>query len=124
MLELSPRYQIQRDARLAALDTSAARAYRAMDVGPTPGSGSPKPVIAYLYLPGNVLPLEHLVARPPQVLLSVGAEDSSDRMLRHPVLAGLLQAIAVRRYPERLLHCGGPTIIDAVGHLARIRRAL
>lgn len=72
----------------------------------------------------DVLPLEHLVARPPQVLLSVGAEDSSDRMLRHPVLARLRQAIAVRRYPERLLHCGGPTIIDAVGHLARIRRAL
>lgn len=72
----------------------------------------------------DVLPLEHLVARPPQVLLSVGAEDSSDRMLRHPVLAGLRQAIAVRRYPERLLHCGGATIIDAVAHLARIRRAL
>ena len=72
----------------------------------------------------DVLPLEHLIARPPQVLLSVGAEDSSDRMLRHPVLARLRQAIAVRRYPERLLHCGGPTIIDALGHLARIRRAL
>ena len=60
MLELSPRYQIQRDARLAALDTSAARAYKATDAGPTPGSGSPKSVIAYLYLPGNVLPLEQL----------------------------------------------------------------
>lgn len=72
----------------------------------------------------DVLPLEHLVARPPQVLLSVGADDSSDRMLRHPVLVGLRKAIAVRRYPERLLHCGGPTIIDAVSHLARIRRAL
>lgn len=72
----------------------------------------------------DVLPLEHLVARPPQVLLSVGAEDRSDRMLGHPVLAGLNQTTAVRRYPERLLHCGGPTIIDAVSHLATIRRAL
>jgi iron complex transport system substrate-binding protein len=72
----------------------------------------------------DVLPLEHLVARPPEVLLSVGTEDRSDRMLSHPVLAGLKQTIAVRRYPERLLHCGGPTIIDAVGHLATIRRAL
>jgi iron complex transport system substrate-binding protein len=45
-------------------------------------------------------------------------------MLGHPVLAGLKQQIAMRRYPERLLHCGGPTIIDAVGHLARIRHDL
>lgn len=72
----------------------------------------------------DVLPLEHLVARPPEVLLSVSAEDSSDRMLRHPVLAGLGKAIAVRPYPERLLHCGGPTIIDAVRHLAQVRRSL
>ncbi|MBL8687466.1 MAG: hypothetical protein JNL04_00110 [Rhodospirillaceae bacterium] len=62
MLELSPRYQIQRDARLAALDTSAARAYKAMDVDPTPGAGAARPVIAYLYQPGNVLPLEQLRA--------------------------------------------------------------
>lgn len=72
----------------------------------------------------DVLPLEHLVARPPRVLLSVGAQDHSDRMLSHPVLTGLMRQIAVRRYPERLLHCGGPTIIDAVGHLASIRRSL
>lgn len=72
----------------------------------------------------DVLPLEYMVAKPPRVLLSVGAHDRSDRMLGHPVLAGLKQQIAVRRYPERLLHCGGPTIIDAVGHLAQIRRTL
>ncbi|WP_017671495.1 helical backbone metal receptor [Blastomonas sp. AAP53] len=72
----------------------------------------------------DVLPLEHLVGRSPEVLLSVGADDHSDRMLRHPVLAGLTHRIAVRRYPERLLHCGGPTIIEAVGHLAQIRRTL
>lgn len=72
----------------------------------------------------DVLPLEHMVARPPQVLLSVGARDRSDRMLGHPVLAGLKRQVAVRRYPEKLLHCGGPTIIQAVGHLADIRRSL
>ncbi|ASR50688.1 ABC transporter substrate-binding protein [Blastomonas fulva] len=72
----------------------------------------------------DVLPLEYMVAKPPQVLLSVGAHDRSDRMLGHPVLASLKQQIAVRRYPEKLLHCGGPTIIDAVGHLAQIRRTL
>lgn len=62
MLELSPRYQIQRDARLGALDTSAARAYQAMDVDPTPGAGAARPVFAFLYQPGNVLPIEHLRA--------------------------------------------------------------
>lgn len=72
----------------------------------------------------DVLPLEPLVARPPRVLLSVGAEGREDRMLGHPALRHLKQSIAVRAYPDRLLHCGGPTIIDAVGHLARIRRSL
>ena len=37
----------------------------------------------------DVLPLEQLVARPPRVLLSVGATAQSDRMLGHPVLAAL-----------------------------------
>jgi iron complex transport system substrate-binding protein len=72
----------------------------------------------------DVLPLEPLVARPPRLLLSVGAPAREDRILGHPVLAHLQRQIAVRTYPERLLHCGGPTIIDAVGHLARIRREL
>jgi iron complex transport system substrate-binding protein len=72
----------------------------------------------------DVLPLEPLIARPPQLLLSVGAQGQEDRMLRHPVLDHLEGRIAVRPFPERLLHCGGPTIIDAVSHLARIRGSL
>ncbi|WP_374136694.1 ABC transporter substrate-binding protein [Sphingomonas sp.] len=72
----------------------------------------------------DVLPLEPLIARPPRVLLSVGANERDDRMLSHPVLDHLRDRIAVRRYPDRLLHCGGPTIIEAVAHLARIRRSL
>jgi iron complex transport system substrate-binding protein len=72
----------------------------------------------------DVLPLEPLVARPPRVLLSVGASGRDDRMLGHPVLDHLRTRIAVRSYPDRLMHCGGPTIIDAVGTLARIRGSL
>ncbi|OYY67600.1 ABC transporter substrate-binding protein [Sphingomonas sp. 28-63-12] len=72
----------------------------------------------------DVLPLEYLVAQPPRVLLSVGDADHSDRMLGHPVLGRLKKRIAVRDFPERLLHCGGPTIIDAVARLAAVRRAL
>lgn len=139
-------HQRQRGERLVARIDAAVRAASAQQ-GPTPaaliwqggglvpGEGTLASELlsrtgyrnmspAYGLKRWDVLPLEHLVARPPQVLLSVGAEDSSDRMLRHPVLAKLRRQTAVRRYPERLLHCGGPTIIDAVSHLARIRRAL
>ncbi len=62
MLELSPRYKIQRSARLQALDTSASRAYQAMDVDQTPGQGTSRPVIAFVYQPGHVLPIEQLRA--------------------------------------------------------------
>ena len=62
MLELNPRYKIQRDARLPALDTSAARAYRAIDMGPSAGEGVTRAVVAYLYQPGNMLPLDQLRA--------------------------------------------------------------
>nr|WP_310525484.1 ABC transporter substrate-binding protein [Polymorphobacter sp.] len=72
----------------------------------------------------DVLPLEHLVARPPQVLFSVGDASGADRMLSHPVFKPLAGHIAIRVYPVRLLHCGGPTIIDAVARLAQVRRAL
>jgi iron complex transport system substrate-binding protein len=72
----------------------------------------------------DVLPLEPLVARPPRVLLSVGASAREDRMLGHPVLRSLKKEITVRTYPDRLLRCGGPTIIDAVGRLADIRKSL
>ncbi|WP_448661474.1 ABC transporter substrate-binding protein [Sphingomonas sp. CJ20] len=72
----------------------------------------------------DVLPLEYLVARPPRVLLSVGDAGQGDRMLSHPVLKRLHANIAVRAYPERLMHCGGPTIIDATARLAAIRSSL
>lgn len=72
----------------------------------------------------DVLPLEHLAARPPRVLLSVEVPAQGDRMLSHPVLDDLKRRVAMRTYPERLLHCGGPTIIESVAHLARVRRSL
>jgi iron complex transport system substrate-binding protein len=36
----------------------------------------------------------------------------------------LAEHIAIRTYSPRLLHCGGPTIIDAVDRLSQIRRSL
>ena len=60
MLELSPRFKIQRDKRLPALDTSAARAYAALEIDQLPGQGTGRPAVAYLYQPGNSLPLEQI----------------------------------------------------------------
>src|SRR5688572_24387668 len=62
MLELCPRYKILRNHRLPALDTSAARAYQALDVGQVPGQGSARPAVAFLYQPGNSLPAEQIRA--------------------------------------------------------------
>lgn len=72
----------------------------------------------------DVLPLEYLVARPPRVLLSIGDKSAADRMLDHPVLRPLAGHIAIRAFPERLLQCGGPTIIAAVNRLAAVRSSL
>jgi len=72
----------------------------------------------------DVLPLEYLVARPPRVLFSVGATSDADRMLGHPAVSQLARHITVRRFPEHLLQCAGPTIIEAAATLAAARAAL
>jgi iron complex transport system substrate-binding protein len=70
----------------------------------------------------DVLPLEYLIASPPEVVLSVGTgEGERDRMLGHPAVRALSQKVAFRTYPFRLLQCGGPTIVEAVARLAEVR---
>ncbi len=70
----------------------------------------------------DVLPLEYLVARPPHVLLSVGAaETGTDRMTSHPAMARLAKRIVVAPYQSRLLSCGGPTIVAAMTRLRTVR---
>jgi len=71
----------------------------------------------------DVLPLEYLIAKPPRVVFSVAAaEGRADRMTAHPALARLRRFTTIAPYPERLLHCGGPTLIDAANRLAEVRR--
>lgn len=76
----------------------------------------------------DILPLEHLVARPPRLLFSNSAEAKGggprNRMLSHPVLKRLSHRITVADYPARLLHCAGPTLIEAVTTLSAARRKL
>jgi iron complex transport system substrate-binding protein len=70
----------------------------------------------------DVLPLEYLLASPPDLVLSVGTGTvERDRMLGHPAVRKLAERIAFRNYPFRLLQCGGPTIIEAVARLAEVR---
>lgn len=73
----------------------------------------------------DILPLEYLLARPPRVLFSnIDEAGRSDRMLSHPAVRALGTRVVIGAYPSRLLHCAGPTIIDAAARLADQRRQL
>lgn len=72
----------------------------------------------------DLLPLEQVLAAPPQVILAAGnPAGNEDRQLRHPALARLA-ATRRERLDPALLWCGGPTIIRAAERLAQIRRSL
>jgi iron complex transport system substrate-binding protein len=70
----------------------------------------------------DVLPLEYLIARPPRVLFTAGS--ASDRLTSHPAVRRLASSITVVRYPERLMTCGGPTILSAMAVLKQTRARL
>jgi iron complex transport system substrate-binding protein len=71
------------------------------------------------------VPLDALVAQPPQVLLAgrlaPGEPVWADRELSHPVLKALPPSVRRETFPEQLMFCGGPSIIPAVQALARAR---
>ena len=70
----------------------------------------------------DVLPLEAMLADPPQVILAAGnVLGNEDRLLAHPALAAL-QGTRRARFDPQLLWCGGPTIIRAAERLAAVRR--
>ncbi|MEO6151917.1 MAG: ABC transporter substrate-binding protein [Croceibacterium sp.] len=68
---------------------------------------------------GAYLPLEQVLADPPQVILAAGGE----RMLTHPTLRHLAGTRRATLDPA-LLYCGGPTIIRAAARLAQVRGSL
>jgi iron complex transport system substrate-binding protein len=74
---------------------------------------------------GNVS-LERLLADPPQVLLAGQARPDAptwaERMLNHPALSSVSHRMTRAVFPERLLYCGGPTLIDTAATLAAARR--
>lgn len=72
----------------------------------------------------DLLPLEVMLADPPQLILAAGDPRSNeDRMLSHPALSALGHTRRETLDPS-LLWCGGPTIIHAAARLAEIRRTV
>lgn len=72
----------------------------------------------------SYLPLERVIADPPQVIFTVGDPASEeDRSLRHPALARLEGITRISLDPS-LLWCGGPTIPRALARLAEVRGKL
>jgi len=70
----------------------------------------------------DVLPLEHLAARPPRVLLS--DRTAGDRMTGHRVLRRFDGQITRAQFDERLLSCAGPVIVRALDRLSVVRASL
>jgi iron complex transport system substrate-binding protein len=65
---------------------------------------------------GAYVPLERVLADPPQVVLVAGG----DRMLHHPVLRDL-PGVRYERLEPSLLFCGGPTIPRLAARLVALR---
>lgn len=70
----------------------------------------------------DVLPLEHLAARPPRVLLS--DRTAGDRMTGHRVLRRFDGRVLRAQFDERLLSCAGPVIVRALDRLSAVRASL
>jgi iron complex transport system substrate-binding protein len=74
---------------------------------------------------GNVS-LERLLADPPEVLLAGQAAPNAptwaERILNHPALASVSPRMTRAVFPERLLYCGGPGLVDTAAALATARR--
>ncbi len=72
----------------------------------------------------GALPLEHVVARTPDVVMTPAAgmdadEEGRRASLRMRALRGKAQ---IADFPANLFYCGGPTIVPAMARLAAIRR--
>lgn len=71
------------------------------------------------------LPLEVLVASPPDVLLvgetAPGAPLRAEKVVNHRALRALESQMSQSVFPARLLYCAGPTMIEAAAVLARAR---
>lgn len=72
------------------------------------------------------VPLERLIADPPELLLAgeayPGAPSWAERVMEHPALTRIAGRMHRAVFPERLLFCGGPVLIDSAAALTKARR--
>ncbi|QTC93324.1 ABC transporter substrate-binding protein [Brevundimonas goettingensis] len=71
------------------------------------------------------VPLEQVIADPPDLLMSgepyPGAPSRAVRVMTHPALSHVAGHMQRETFPERLLFCGGPVLIQTAAALSRAR---
>ena len=74
----------------------------------------------------GALPLEFVVARPPDVVMTPGQSAGANEEARRVSLRlrALRPSTQIAAFPPELFYCGGPTIIPAMQRLAAIRRSV
>jgi iron complex transport system substrate-binding protein len=89
-------------------------------------TGFSNAIVRYGITRTSNVPLENVVADPPQVLLRgvthPGQPGWGERVMAHPALASVGARMRVVSFPERLMYCGGPNLIEAANLLAAARR--
>lgn len=89
-------------------------------------TGFANAIVGYGIKRTSNVPLELVVANPPQVLLRgvvrPGEPGWGERIMRHPALAAAGLRMRVVSFPERLMYCGGPNLIETAARLAAARR--
>jgi iron complex transport system substrate-binding protein len=80
---------------------------------------------AYRLSRGGQVPLESLIAKPPDLLVLASQEDDYRTALadnlRHPIIRRLRERGASVELPWRFWLCGTPHIAEAIERLARVR---
>ncbi len=76
----------------------------------------------------GTLPLEQLIADPPDILLSgragPGSASRAERVLAHPALAAVRHRMARADFPQAHLFCAGPVLIPAIEALVTARQSV
>jgi len=89
-------------------------------------TGFTNAIVRYGITRTSNVPLEQVVADPPQVLLRgveyPGQPGWGERIMSHPALARVGPRMRIVTFPQRLMYCGGPNLIEAAALLAAARR--
>lgn len=76
----------------------------------------------------DVLSLEDLLWAPPDIVMTglpgmrTDGVSGGGRLSTHPAMRKAAHKIMIADFPSRLVHCGGPMIVDTIDRLSQIRR--